>query len=163
MLEDQEGISGELSSNDGGELSSDDDGTIAGEVQPEFQHLEEGVPSAAPTLINGLTPFTAEEIVGGAALALTLGLRLEEPDDIKTFQEAFTWVIRPVFPTSQVIEQLKLGQALAHYGVGKGRGLGGGELPPLVRLVAGSMALGLAGYMAHLAVLKGRHDAQAAS
>lgn len=145
--------------------SSEDDGVIAGEVQPEFQHLESerGGDSPAPTLINGVTPFTADEIVSGAALALTLGLRLEEPDDIKTFQEAFTWVIRPVFPTSQVVEQLRLGQALAHYGVGKGRGLGGGELPPLVRLVAGSMALGLAGYMAHQAVLKGRHDAQAAS
>lgn len=146
-------LNASLSNADGVEIPTD---------QPEFRVLDDEPEGAAATLLPegaSVEPFTAEEIVSGAAFVLVLGLRLENDAETAAFREAFGWVLRPVLPTAKVLEQLEIGQALAQYGIGKGMGLGGGGLdmlPAWARLAAGVVALGVAGYMGKQAVIKER-------
>lgn len=137
---------------------------------PEFRLLSEySAPAPGPTVkkLAALEPFSADEIVGGAAFMLIMGFQMQSEREAAAFQEAFQWMVKPIFPTAKVVEQLKLGEALAHYGIGKGMGLGLGleNLPPLARIACGALALGTAGFMAYRAVQvakKGEVDEQTA-
>lgn len=111
-----------------------------------------GGAAAAPARAP-VEPFTPDEIVNGVGMLIVMGAQLRTEDEAAAFREAFTWVIKPIFPTARVVEQLKLGEALTHYGVGRGMGPGGlDRLPPFTRILIGTLALGAAGFMALRAV-----------
>jgi hypothetical protein len=124
---------------------------------PEFRILEDVQSERPASAALTVTPFLPAEIVSGAAIVLAIGLQLDAPE-MEAFKEAFQWVWKPVLPTAKVIEQLAVGEALATYGVGHGMGIGRGldQLPPFARIACGALVLGVAGYMAHRAVLPPR-------
>lgn len=124
---------------------------------PEFKPLSDYVAPTPAAAVKGplaVEPFSADEIVGGAAFMMIVGFQMQSEREAAAFQEAFQWMVKPIFPTAKVVEQLRLGEALAHYGVGRGMGLGLGleNLPPLARIACGAVALGAAGFMAYRAV-----------
>ena len=140
----------------------------SGAPMPEFRPIDPE-PTAAPgpggttapsgggaAAVSGRTPvepFTPDEIVNGVGMLIVMGAQLRSEDEAAAFREAFTWTIRPIFPTARVVEQLKLGDALAQYGIGRGMGPGGlDRLPPFTRILIGTLALGAAGFMALRAV-----------
>ncbi|WP_240307662.1 hypothetical protein [Thermus caldifontis] len=112
-----------------------DDTDIPGEA--EFADL----PSVEPVI-----PFTGEELANGTAMLLMLGLRLQSPEEVQAFQRAFQ--AASILPPAQVLDALKVGEALAQYGIGKNRlPMGQVEnLPPWVRIALGGVVLAFAAY-----------------
>ena len=111
------------------------------EGEPEFQDLN-GEPE--PEVI----PFAGEDIANGVAFALIMGLRLQSPNEMQAFQQAFRAGVAGLLPPASVLDALKVGEALAAYGIGKNRlPVGGVEaLPPWVRILLGGVALAMAAY-----------------
>lgn len=130
----------------------------AGETMPPFEPLlgEEAGPAFTvlePPPVASVEPFSSAEIVEGTAIALVIGLRLENEREAAAFRQAFQWVWKPVLPTEKLLDQLGVGTALANYGIGRGMGLAGklDQLPPFARIAAGALVLGVAGFMAYRA------------
>jgi len=114
-----------------------DDTQVTGE--PGFQDL--------PPALEPVIPFTGEELANGTAMLLALGLRLQSPEEVEAFQRAFQ--ASTFLPPAQVLDMLKVGEALAQYGIGKNRlpGMGQAEnLPPWVRVALGGVVLAAAAY-----------------
>lgn len=98
-------------------------------------------------MVEPVIPFTGEELANGTAMLLMLGLRLQSPEEVEAFKRAFQ--ASTFLPPAQVLDMLKVGEALAQYGIGKNRlpGMGRVEnLPPWVRIVLGGAVLALAAY-----------------
>jgi len=105
-------------------------------TEPPFESL----PSEPP-----IEPFTGEEIVNGTAMALALGLRFQTPEEAQAFVTAYKVGLVPMLPPAQVLDALKVGEALAAYGIGRNRlpGMGNlAELPEWLRLVLAMSAYG---------------------
>ncbi|BDG15817.1 hypothetical protein TbrSNM41_05510 [Thermus brockianus] len=113
-----------------------------GEEAPEdFSEL----PPAEPPVI----PFTGEEIAGGAAFLLMLGVRVQSEEEKAAFLRAWQGALFGLMPPAQVLDVLKVGEALAQYGIGKNRlpGMGSVEnLPPWLRILLGGGVLAIAAY-----------------
>jgi hypothetical protein len=122
---------------------------------PEALEGEEAPPEPAFEVI----PFTDEEIVKGSAfLAVVLGENvfnfLDDKEDLQAFQAAFL-KFSPL-----ALSTLKLGDALASYGIGQNSlpGLGTVEaMPAWARLAAGGVVIGVSVFMGAQAVEKSRH------
>lgn len=120
--------------------------------EPGFRPLDDSDPGEgegfqALPLAEPIIPFTGEEIANGTALLLGLGLRLQSPEEVAAFQRAFQSTT--LLPPAQVLDALKVGEALAAYGIGKNRLPGAGrlaDLPPWMRILAGGAVLALAAY-----------------
>jgi hypothetical protein len=82
------------------------------------------------------------------AFALVFGLRLQTPEEVAAFQRAFQAGVGGLLPPAAVLDALKIGEALAAYGIGKNRlPMGGVEnLPPWLRILLGGAALAMAAY-----------------
>ncbi len=96
-----------------------------------------------------MIPFTGEEIAGGAALLLMLGVRVQSEEERAAFLRAWNGAIGGLMPPAQVLDFLKVGEALAAYGIGKNRlpGMGSVEnLPPWLRILLGGGVLAVAAY-----------------
>lgn len=96
-----------------------------------------------------IQPFTGEEIVGGTAMILALGLRFQTPEEANAFVAAYRAGIVPMLPPAAVLDALKVGEALAEYGIGKNRVPGLGDmaaLPAWLRLVLGGLILAASAY-----------------
>lgn len=116
-----------------------DDTEVPGE--PGFEDLP-----PAP-VVEPVIPFTGEELANGTAMLLMLGLRLQSPEEVEAFKGAFQ--ATTFLPPAQVLDMLKVGEALAAYGIGKNRlpGMGRAEnLPPWVRVALGGAVLAMAAY-----------------
>ncbi|GAA6746775.1 hypothetical protein Thermus71318_22760 [Thermus brockianus] len=113
-----------------------------GEEAPEdFSEL----PPAEPPVI----PFTGEEIAGGAAFLLMLGVRVQSEEERAAFLRAWQGALFGLMPPAQVLDVLKVGEALARHGIGKNRlpGMGSVEnLPPWLRILLGGGVLAIAAY-----------------
>ncbi len=110
---------------------------------------EEAPFSDLPPEPEPVIPFTGAELVQAATWILVFGLRLETPEEVQTFSEAFQRGIVPMLPPAQVLDMLKVGEALAQYGIGKNRlpGMGGlDRLPPWLRILLGGLIVGLSAY-----------------
>lgn len=103
----------------------------------------EEIPTVEP-----IVPFTGEDIASGVAFALVFGLRLQTPEEVAAFQRAFQAGVGGLLPPAAVLDALKVGDALAAYGIGKNRlPMGGVEnLPPWLRILLGGAALAMAAY-----------------
>ncbi len=131
------------------------------EAYPDFEPLEaEGEPEgetpagAAP---QAPEPFTGEEIASGVAMALMMGLKIASDEERGAFERAFTQAV-PFMPTPFILDALKVGEALAAYGIHKGM-TGPADLarlPAWLRLLLGAATLGMAGYSAARAVMEVR-------
>lgn len=120
--------------------------------EPEFTPLEgegaagfEEIPSAPPPV----EPFTGEEIVNGTAMVLALGLRFQTQAEAQVFTTAFKVGVVPMLPPAAVLDALRVGEALAKYGIGRNRFPGMGnlaELPEWLRLVLGGLVLAMSAY-----------------
>jgi len=96
-----------------------------------------------------IEPFTGEEIVNGTAMVLALGLRFQTPEEAQAFVTAYKVGLVPMLPPAQVLDALKVGEALAAYGIGRNRlpGMGNlAELPEWLRLVLGGLVLAMSAY-----------------
>lgn len=96
-----------------------------------------------------IEPFTGEEIVNGTAMVLALGLRFQTPDEAQAFVTAYKVGVLPMLPPAAVLDALKVGEALAAYGIGRNRlpGMGSlAELPEWLRLVLGGLVLAMSAY-----------------
>ncbi len=133
---------------------------------PDFEPLEaEGEPEgeatagAAPPAPE---PFTGQEIASGVAMALMMGLKIASDEERAAFERAFTQTV-PFMPTPFILDTLKVGEALAAYGIHKG--MTGqadlGRLPAWLRLLLGAATLGMAGYSAARAVMEVRRGREA--
>ncbi|GAA5334072.1 hypothetical protein [Thermus hydrothermalis] len=103
------------------------------------------LPPAEPPVI----PFTGEEIAGGAAFLLMLGVRVQSEEEKAAFLRAWQGALFGLMPPAQVLDVLKVGEALAQYGIGKNRvpGMGSVEnLPPWLRILLGGGVLAIAAY-----------------
>ncbi|WP_172955582.1 hypothetical protein [Thermus scotoductus] len=103
------------------------------------------LPPAEPPII----PFTGEEIASGAAFLLMLGVRVQSEEEKAAFLMAWNGAIGGLMPPAQVLNVLKVGEALAQYGIGKNRlpGMGSVEnLPPWLRILLGGGVLAIAAY-----------------
>jgi len=138
------------------------------EAYPDFEPLEaEGEPEgevpagAAPPAAE---PFTGQEIASGVAMALMMGLKIASDEERAAFERAFTQAV-PFMPTPFILDALKVGEALAAYGIHKG--MTGpadlGRLPAWLRLLLGAATLGMAGYSAARAVMEVRRGSEADS
>lgn len=124
-----------------------------------FAHSASAATSQAPAKPT-VTPFSDEEIVNFSAMATIFAgapitkTKLETEHDVTVYQTAFKNVFGPIMPTAAMIAPLKLGDALAAYGVGKGMGPGFSleQLPAWVRLTLGAVVLGGSSFMAFTAV-----------
>lgn len=141
--------------------------------KPVFEPLEGGAESVAsppPQLESEkkVEPWTSKQIVDGSAfVTLIVGsqlarIKIESAAQAETletkYKEAFAKGFGGILPTEYLIETLKVGPALAHYGYGQNMQLGSLEnLPPLVRIGLGAAVMGLSSYMAMTAV---RHEAK---
>jgi hypothetical protein len=118
---------------------------------PEWENLGPAKPA--------VEPFTDEEIVNGTMfVTLFAGAKLTKtemtsPADVALYQQAYCNVFGSIVPTQAMIAPLKLGEALARYGVGKGMMPGSLDvLPPYLRLTLGAAVLGMSSYLAFGAV-----------
>lgn len=133
---------------------------------PDFEPLEaEGEPEGeapAGAAAPAPEPFTGQEIASGVAMALTMGLQLSSDEERAAFERAFTQAV-PFMPTPFILDTLKVGEALAAYGIHKG--MTGpadlGRLPAWLRLLLGAATLGMAGYSAARAVMEVRRGREA--
>ncbi len=135
---------------------------------PDFEPLEaEGEPEgkvpagAAPPAPE---PFTGQEIASGVAMALMMGLKITSDEERAAFERAFTQAV-PFMPTPFILDALKVGEALAAYGIHKGM-TGPADLrrlPAWLRLLLGAATLGMAGYSAARAVMEVRRGREADS
>jgi len=134
---------------------------------PDFEPLEEaeGEPEgesptgAAPPAPE---PFTGQEIASGVAMALMMGLKIASDEERAAFERAFTQAV-PFMPTPFILDALKVGEALAAYGIHKGM-TGPADLarlPAWLRLLLGAATLGMAGYSAARAVMEVRRGREA--
>ncbi len=114
-------------------------------TEPEFTPLGEAGEGPSPEII----PFTGEDLVQGATWLLLLGVRPQTEEEARTFTEAFQRGILPMLPPAAVLNHLKVGEALAAYGIGKNRlpTMGSVEaLPPWFRILLGGVVVGLSAY-----------------
>lgn len=96
-----------------------------------------------------MIPFTGEEIANGVAFLLMLGVRVQSEEEKAAFLAAWNGAIGGLMPPAQVLDVLKVGEALAAYGIGKNRmpGMGSVEnLPPWLRILLGGGVLAVAAY-----------------
>lgn len=96
-----------------------------------------------------IEPFSGEEIVNGTAMVLALGLRFQTPEEAQAFVTAYKMGLVPMLPPAAVLDALKVGEALAAYGIGRNRlpGIGSlAELPEWLRLVLGGLVLAMSAY-----------------
>jgi hypothetical protein len=106
-------------------------------------------------------PFTGEELVQGITWLLLLGIRPQSQEEVQAFTEAFQRGIVPMLPPAQVLDMLKVGEALAQYGIGRNRlpGMGGlNQLPPWLRILLGGVVVALSAYGGARAVQAIRHS-----
>jgi len=125
---------------------------------PDFEPLEgvEGEPEGdAPAP----EPFTGQEIATGVAFAVMAGLKISTPEEKAAFELAFTQAV-PLMPTPFLLDTLKVGEALAAYGIHKG--MAGradlSKLPAWLRIIFGAAALGWAAVSASRAVMEVRSE-----
>lgn len=110
------------------------------EEAPPFQEIP------APVVVE---PFSGEEIVSGTAMILALGLRFQTPEEANAFTSAFRQGIVPMLPPAAVLDALKVGEALARYGIGRNALPGVGNLaalPDWLRLLLGGLVLAVSAY-----------------
>jgi len=82
-------------------------------------------------------------------MMLALGLRFQTPDEAQAFMNAYRVGILPMLPPAAVLNALKVGEALAHYGIAKNRlpGIGSmANLPEWLRLALGGLVLAMSAY-----------------
>lgn len=119
-------------------------------TNPEgFAPLEEEVFDELPPEPEPVQAFTGEEIVNGTAMILALGLRFQSPEEANAFMAAYRAGIVPMLPPAAVLDALRVGEALAEYGIGKNRLPGMGNmaaLPAWLRLVVGGLVLAASAY-----------------
>ena len=125
--------------------TSTDDSTLGfAPLEGEEAPFSELPPEPEPVI-----PFTGAELVQGATWILVLGLRLQTPEEVQAFTEAFQRGVVPMLPPAQVLDMLKVGEALAQYGIGRNRlpGMGGlDQLPPWLRILLGGVVVGMSAY-----------------
>lgn len=119
--------------------------------EPGFIPLEDEPEEGAEPEESGplVEPFTGEEIVNGTALILSLGLRFQTKEEAQAFVAAFKAGVVPMLPPAAVLDALRVGEALAKYGIGRNRipGMGSlAELPEWLRLVLGGLVLAMSAY-----------------
>jgi hypothetical protein len=110
---------------------------------------EEASFSDLPPEPEPVIPFTGAELVQAATWILVFGLRLQTPEEVQAFTEAFQRGILPMLPPAAVLNYLKVGEALASYGIGKNRlpAMGSVEaLPPWLRILLGGVVVGASAY-----------------
>lgn len=117
----------------------------------DFQDLggEEAPFSDLPPEPPPIEPFTGADLVQGATWILILGLRLQSQEEVEAFTRAFQGGVLPMLPPAPVLDALKVGEALAAYGIGKNRlPLQGGleTLPPWLRILLGAAVLAMSAY-----------------
>jgi len=121
---------------------------------------EEASFSDLPPEPEPVIPFTGEELVQGITWLLLLGIRPQSQEEVQAFTEAFQRGILPMLPPAQVLDMLKVGEALAQYGIGRNRlpGMGGlDQLPPWLRILLGGVVMALSAYGGARAVQAIRH------
>lgn len=122
------------------------------ETDSAFTPLEEEVVENAFESIPSepaIEAFSGEEIVNGTAMILALGLRFETPQEAQAFMTTYKAGVVPMLPPAAVLDALKVGEALAKYGIGRNRipGMGNlAELPEWLRLVLGGLVLAMSAY-----------------
>lgn len=115
-------------------------------------------------------PFTDEEILDGTAIvAMIAGARaarvpIQNEADVETFQKAYKNILAPYISTAAVIKPLKLGPALARYGIHKNMGPGFDleRVPALARLGIGAVILSVSGFLGLTAVARSHTGQRAA-
>jgi hypothetical protein len=115
--------------------------------------------SSLPPEPPPIEPFTGADLVQAATFALVLGLKLQTQEEVETFNRAFQGGILPMLPPAQVLDALKVGEALSQYGIGKNRlpAVGGLEaLPPWIRILLGAGVLAMSAYGGMRAVFEVR-------
>ncbi|GEM83915.1 hypothetical protein [Meiothermus hypogaeus] len=124
--------------------------TEASSGSEAFAPLESETPfEEIPSAPEAIIPFTGEEIVNGTAMMLALGLRFQTPEEVQAFTTTYRAGVVPMLPPAAVLDALKVGEALAEYGIGKNRMPGMGnlaDLPPWLRLVVGGLVLAMSAY-----------------
>lgn len=127
--------------------------SFGSETGPVFTPLENEGPEPAfddiPTAPEPVQPFTGEEIVNGTAVMLALGLRFQTPQEVQAFIAAYKAGVVPMLPPAAVLDALKVGEALAKYGIGRNRlpGMGNlAQLPEWIRLLLGGLVLAMSAY-----------------
>ncbi|AGK03327.1 MULTISPECIES: hypothetical protein [Meiothermus] len=130
-----------------------------------FQNIEDNQGEASfsdlPPEPPSIEPFTGADLVQGATWMLILGLRLQTQEEVEAFTRAFQGGVLPMLPPAPVLDALKVGEALAAYGIGKNRlPLQGGveHLPPWLRILlgAGVMAMSVYGGMRAVQEIRAR-------
>ncbi len=130
---------------------------------PEFEPLEgaepEGDEDQAAAGRPAPEPFTGQEIASGVAMALMMGLQIANDKERAAFERAFAQAL-PLMPTPYILDTLKVGEALAAYGIHKG--MAGpadlSKLPAWLRILIGAAALGWAAVSAARAVMEVRSE-----
>lgn len=119
-------------------------------TNPEgFAPLEGEAFDELPPGPEPIQPFSGEEIVSGTAMILALGLHFQTPEEANAFVAAYRAGIVSMLPPAAVLDALKVGEALAEYGIGKNRLPGMGNmaaLPAWLRLVVGGLILAASAY-----------------
>lgn len=114
-----------------------------------IEELGEPTPEAATPQSPAVEPFTDEEILSAVGVGLMLGLRLQDEEEVRIWNEHWNWIVKPMLPTAAVLKPLRLGDALAKYGIGKGMLPGTGaleNLPDWVRLLIGGAVLSFSAF-----------------
>ncbi len=114
-------------------------------TEPEFTPLGEAGEGPSPEII----PFTGEDLVQAATWLLLLGVRPQTEEEARAFTEAFRRGILPMLPPAAVLDYLKVGEALAAYGIGRNRLPTVGSvdaMPPWLRILLGGVVLGVSAY-----------------
>jgi hypothetical protein len=113
---------------------------------PPFEHIDDVTEAETPASSTParvvVEPWSDEEIISGVAVSVVLGLaqqgQIRTPQEADVFNDSFMKV------APAAIKTLKIGEALAVYGIGKNTGVGGLErLPPWVRLALGVVGIGV--------------------
>lgn len=133
----------ELEASSGSEADTATFTPLEGEEGAETAFEE--IPSAPEPVI----PFTGAEIVNGTAMVLALGLRFQTPQEAQAFMTTYKAGVVPMLPPAAVLDALKVGEALATYGIGRNRlpGMGNlAELPAWLRLMLGGLVLAMSAY-----------------
>ena len=140
------------------ESPESDPTTSSAEQTPTFEHIddlpESETGSSAPAKVV-VEPYSDEEIVNGVAVAVMLGMvqqgQIRNAREETVFTNSFTRF------TPVALKSLKIGEALATYGIGKNTGVGGFErLPPMMRLALGVVGIGVGVGMGLQAVARER-------
>lgn len=129
--------------------------------EPESSEPQKSV-KPVPKPVNPVEPFTAQQIWQGSAFMLMSGLHVQNEEESQAFEAAFAFAIRPMLPTVFLLEQLKVGEALASWGFGPDTIFDFIEdLPAWARVAVAVGGLAMAGYSAVRAVaaLRVKEDA----